>query len=149
MQAATNLAVDRARLVNAPSATRLPVRWRDLDPLGHVNAVVFLTYLEEGRNAWLAAILGQGFGPEQYVVARVELDFRAEIPAGTAYVQSQHAVTAVGRSSITFDERLSIADDVTVAKGRVVLVMWDRDHHRSRPLSREENDALTATGAAL
>ena len=28
------------------------VRWRDLDALDHVNHAVFLTYLEEGRDAF-------------------------------------------------------------------------------------------------
>ncbi|MEP7026592.1 MAG: hypothetical protein ABJB47_22870, partial [Actinomycetota bacterium] len=28
------------------------VRWRDGDGLGHVNHAVFLTYLEEGRDAF-------------------------------------------------------------------------------------------------
>jgi acyl-CoA thioester hydrolase len=125
-----------------PDPTRLAVRWSDRDPLGHVNFAVFLTYLEEGRNAWLAAELGQGFDPEQYVVARVELDYRAEIPAGTAFVETHHTVIAVGRSSVTFDESLCIANSVIVAEGRVVLVMWDPGSHCSRDLTTEEHDSL-------
>lgn len=31
------------------------VRWQDLDGLGHVNHAVVLTYLEEGRDAFLEA----------------------------------------------------------------------------------------------
>src|SRR5580704_18412385 len=34
------------------------VRWRDTDALGHVNHVVFLTYLEEARDAFYAQVLG-------------------------------------------------------------------------------------------
>jgi acyl-CoA thioester hydrolase len=135
-------------VINVPDTTRLPVRWRDRDPLGHVNFVVFLTYLEEGRNAWLTEVLGPEFDPEQYVVARVELDFRAEIPAGTAYGRTRHSVAAVGRSSVTFDEVLSIDDGVTVAEGRVVLVMWEPSQHCSRPFAAGERDALVAMAAA-
>jgi acyl-ACP thioesterase len=29
---------------------QIEVRWRDLDSYGHVNNVVFLTYLEEARD---------------------------------------------------------------------------------------------------
>ena len=32
---------------------RVQMRWRDLDGLGHVNHTVVLTYLEEGRDAFL------------------------------------------------------------------------------------------------
>jgi len=135
--------------VSAPDSTRLAVRWRDRDPLGHVNFVVFLTYLEEGLNAWLGKVLGPGFDPKQYVVARVELDFVGEIPGDTAYVETHHFVKDVGRSSVTFDESLTIADGATVAEGRVVIVMWDQELHRPRLLSPLERDALVGAVTEL
>lgn len=133
------------RLSVSLSPMRLPVRWRDLDPLGHVNSAVFLTYLDEGRVAWLTNVLGDGFDAAQYVVARIELDYRSEIPLGTPFVETSHLVKVVGRSSVTFDERLVTPDGVVVAEGRTVLVMWEPARHQSRPLSPEEHGALTAT----
>jgi len=44
------------------------VRWRDVDALDHVNHAIFLTYLEEGRDAFFSAALGDPV----YVVARLE-----------------------------------------------------------------------------
>src|SRR5262249_11355194 len=52
------------------------VRWRDVDALGHVNHAVFLTYLEEGRDAFYTRMLGSD---PIYVVARLEVDLRAEV----------------------------------------------------------------------
>src|SRR5258706_14816862 len=52
------------------------VRWRDTDALGHVNHVVFLTYLEEGRDAFYSQIIG---GDPVYVIVRLEIDLRAEV----------------------------------------------------------------------
>ena len=121
---------------------RFAVRWRDLDQLGHVNSVVFLTYLEEGRTSWLGALLGPQFETNQYVIARVELDYLSEIPSGTEMVETQHEIAAVGRSSVTLDEKLSIVGGQVVAQGRVVLVMWEPEHHRSRQLSDHELAAL-------
>ncbi|MHB1208402.1 MAG: acyl-CoA thioesterase [Acidimicrobiales bacterium] len=121
---------------------RFAVRWRDLDQLGHVNSVVFLTYLEEGRTTWLGGLLGPQFETNQYVIARVELDYLAEIPSGTEFVETQHEIAAVGRSSVTLDESLSIVGGGVAARGRVVLVMWEPDHHRSRQLSSHELAAL-------
>jgi len=126
-------------------AVRLPVRWRDLDPLGHVNAAVFLTYLDEGRASWLTRVLGDGFDAAQYVVARIELDYRAEIPQGTLFIDTHHAVRSVGRSSITFDEHLTVPDGTVVAESRTVLVMWEPGGHQSRSLSLEERSALTSS----
>ncbi|HUX05644.1 MAG TPA: acyl-CoA thioesterase [Acidimicrobiales bacterium] len=133
-----------SRFSGSPAPTRLAVRWRDLDPLGHVNSAVFLTYLDEGRAAWLTSVLGDGFDAAQYVVARIELDYRSEIPLGTPFVETSHLVTVVGRSSVTFDERLVTPDGVVVAEGRTVLVMWEPARHHSRPLSAEEHGALMA-----
>src|SRR5258708_19566770 len=52
------------------------VRWRDVDALDHVNHAVFLTYLEEGRDAFYVRLLG---GDPSYVVVRLEVDLRAEV----------------------------------------------------------------------
>jgi len=52
------------------------VRWRDVDALGHVNHAVFLTYLEEGRDAFYMQVLGTD---PSYVVVRIEVDLRAEV----------------------------------------------------------------------
>ena len=133
------------RPLGGDGVVRLPVRWRDLDPLGHVNAAVFLTYLDEGRATWLTKVLGDGFDPAQYVVARIELDYRSEIPLGTLFIDTHHAVNSVGRSSITFDENLTVPDGTIVAESRTVLVMWEPDRHQSRPLSPDERSALTAS----
>ena len=53
----------------------VPVRWRDTDAQGHVNHAVFLTYLEEGRDAFYAHAIG---ADPNYVVVRIEMDLRAE-----------------------------------------------------------------------
>jgi acyl-CoA thioester hydrolase len=125
------------------SATKIPIRWRDLDALGHVNAVVFLTYLEEGRNVWLREVLGEQFGPEQWVLARVEIDFRAEIPLQIGYVQTTHEIESLGRSSVTLTERLIDNDATTLADARVVLAMWDPEERRSRPITEAEREAFS------
>ncbi len=36
----------------------VPVRWRDTDAQGHVNHAVFLTYLEEARDAFFEHVIG-------------------------------------------------------------------------------------------
>ena len=57
----------------------IEIRWRDLDVYGHVNHVVFLTYLEEARDEWLGSTLGDPARVWGYVVARVEIDYRREL----------------------------------------------------------------------
>ena len=55
------------------------MRFRDCDAMGHVNNAVFSTYLEQAR----IGIMG-GLG--EMILARVEIDFRAELRAGSASV---------------------------------------------------------------
>lgn len=137
MSEATTLGGDRvARRV-------LRARWRDLDPLGHVNTAVFLTYLEEVRDAWLVETFGPGFRPENYVVARVELDFRHEIVHGQEF-EALCRLAAVGRRSITTHEELRGADGTLLAEATVVIVLWQADARSSRPLTAEEHARLAA-----
>ena len=58
---------------------RIEVRWRDVDNYGHVNNAVYLTYLEEVRDEWLARTLRDDEAVWDFVVAHVSIDFRREI----------------------------------------------------------------------
>ena len=123
-------------------ATRLTqrhmkARWRDLDPLGHVNTAVFLTYLEEARDGWLVQMFGQDFLPQNYVVARIEIDYRQQIFHGQEIVATCK-VEAVGRRSITTREELRSLDGQVIAEASVVIVLWDDERHMSRPLTESE-----------
>jgi acyl-CoA thioester hydrolase len=122
--------------------TSIPVRWRDRDALGHVNAAVFPTYFEESRNAWLVDHLGASFGPEEYVIARMEIDYRAEVAPGVTEVLGEHRVERVGNSSVTLAERLLDAEGSVLAEARFVIVFWVPAGRRSRPLKDPERRAL-------
>jgi hypothetical protein len=74
------------------------VRWRDVDGLGHVNHAVFLTYLEEGRDAFYAQALGRD---RHYVVARVEIDMRAEVRCADRRLRVRIEVERVGATSLS------------------------------------------------
>ncbi len=86
------------------------VRWRDTDAQGHVNTAVFLTYLEEGRDAFYAQVLGTD---PHYVVARVELDLRAEVRHADGQVTVRIAAERLGTTSLTTRETI-----LTMFRGR-------------------------------
>ncbi len=89
------------------------MRWRDLDGLGHVNHTVVLTYLEEGRDAFLKQ---HGIRRDEYVVGRCSVSFRDEIDPAFEAVTVQCAVRELGRSSVTTSER--ILDDTGPGRRR-------------------------------
>jgi acyl-CoA thioester hydrolase len=117
------------------------LRWRDLDFLGHLNQAVYHELLEEGRGA-LFEQLGALDGGFFFVLARVELDHRQEIRRDHGRVTVALRVEAVGRSSVTVAHEIVRADGAVAAEGRSVLVAWDRDARRSRPLTDAERAAL-------
>jgi acyl-CoA thioester hydrolase len=116
------------------------VRWRDTDALGHVNHVVFLTYLEEGRDAFYSQILGSD---PIYVVVRLEVDLRAEVRHPDRQVTVRIEAERVGTTSlITRETVLTPAGDVA-AQARVVTVRWDAADRKPMPFSDEERARLT------
>jgi acyl-CoA thioester hydrolase len=121
------------------------VRWRDTDALGHVNHVVFLTYLEEGRDAFYSQILGS---EPIYVVVRLEVDLRAEVRHPDGQVTVRIEAERVGTTSlITRETVLTPAGDVA-AQARVVTVRWDAVDRKPIPFSDEERARLTSRPAA-
>src|SRR6185503_9025429 len=39
---------------------RIPIRWGDMDAMGHVNNTVYFRYMEQARIGWFDALLPQG-----------------------------------------------------------------------------------------
>ena len=87
--------------VDAAFERTVDVRWRDTDALGHVNHAVFLTYLEEGRDAFYSQVTG---GDPIYVVVRLEIDLRAEVRHPDRRVRVRIAVERLGTTSLTTRE---------------------------------------------
>src|SRR4051812_15276273 len=127
-----------------PDEIRIDVelRWRDLDFLGHLNQAVYHELLEEGRGALFERLGVMDDGAFFFVLARVELDHRQEIRRDHGPVTVALRVEAVGRSSVTLAHEIGRADGAVAAEGRSVLVAWDRDARRSRPLTDAERAHL-------
>ena len=117
------------------------VRWRDTDALGHVNHAVFLTYLEEGRDAFYAHALGS---EPIYVVVRLEVDLRAEVRHLDRKVTVRVQVERLGTTSLTTRETILSESGEVAAQARVVTVRWDADRHKPIPFTEAERARLTA-----
>lgn len=115
------------------------VRWRDTDAIGHVNHAVFLTYLEEARDALYAHVLGSD---PIYVVARLEIDFRAEVRHTDRRVTVRIEVERVGTASLTTRETIVGPSGQAVAQARVITVRWDADRREPVPFSETERARL-------
>jgi acyl-CoA thioester hydrolase len=126
----------------AEVSVRIPIRWRDLDGLGHLNQAVYHELLEEARGALFASLFDTGEFP--FVLVRVELDYKAEVRRDHGHVDALARVAKVGRTSITATHEVRLPDGAVAAAGECVMVAWDRKARAARELTRDERDALEA-----
>jgi acyl-CoA thioester hydrolase len=116
-----------------------------MDALGHVNQAVYHELLEEARTALITVLPTPPKGA--YVMARVELNYRREIPLSHRYVDVALQVESVGRSSVTVSQQIFRSDGELAADGLSVMVAWDPVKRGSRPLSDPELETLNALRA--
>jgi acyl-CoA thioester hydrolase len=121
---------------------RIEIRWNDLDVYGHVNNAVYLTYLEEVRDEWLGAVLGDPAEIWNYVLVRVAIDYRRELSLDDDVVIATCRLTSIGTSSVRTEERVLTVDGEVAGQAEAVLVARDRDHDRSRALTDAERAAF-------
>jgi acyl-CoA thioester hydrolase len=124
---------------------RIDLRWRDFDVYGHVNNAVYLFFLEDTRDAWLARVLDDPDATMRFVVARIAIDYRAAVERSEPYVLGTCEVSRVGTSSVTTREVVRTVSGTVAAEAEVVLVARDPDTGRSRPLTESEQSCLRAT----
>ncbi len=119
-----------------PFETPIEVRFRDLDPMGHVNNAVFATYFEVGRAAFFRQVFGvtdpQGF---DFILARIEIDFRRPALMSDD-LRLGLRVAGVGTTSFVFEYRLRAGDEV-VAEGRSIQVCFDYGRRAKKPVPPE------------
>jgi acyl-CoA thioester hydrolase len=109
----------------------IDVRFRDLDPMGHVNNAVYATYFEHARAAYFEDVLDVSLSEVASVLAHLELDFERAVELGDDVTVATR-VPALGDSSITMEYAVR-ADAATAATGETVQIAVD-DDGSPRPL---------------
>ncbi len=109
------------------------VRFRDCDAMGHVNNAVYSTYLEQAR----IAIMG---GLSEMILARVEIDFRAELRQGEE-VEIRSRCSRIGTKSFDLEHEIR-AGDRLVAEAKSVLVGYDYRAGESVELTESQRRRL-------
>jgi len=123
---------------------RIEIRWRDLDAYGHVNNAVYLNFLEEARDAWVQRTLGGITDTWDFVLARVAIDFRAELTQEDVAIMVRCRLDSLGRASIRTREEIVKQDGTVSATAESVIVPRDPKAGKSRPLTEQERAILEA-----
>lgn len=129
---------------------QLVVRFSDCDGLAHVNNAVYLTYLEQARitlwraqlGAWPRAV-SEGAPREGFILARAEVDFRAQAREGDT-LEVRLSLAGFGRTSATYDYEIAdTRDGHIVAAAKTVQVWIDYDAGRPVPLTDDLKQTLS------
>ena len=87
---------------------RIPIRWGDMDAMGHVNNTVYFRFMEQTRIGWFEKLMprGEAWGTTGIVIATASCNFKKAINyPGTVEVK-MFAGAPGGSSLPTFYELL-------------------------------------------
>lgn len=104
-------------------AVDVPVRYQDVDALGHVNNAIYATYLEEARVQYLPDVLGDT-GAIEAVLANLEIDYRRPVTLEDEFVTVEIEAVDVGTKSVTFEYEVYASGDLA-AEASTVQVAYD------------------------
>ena len=115
----------------------IEVRYGDLDPQAHVNNAKFLTYMEQGRIAYIRDLGlwdGRSFFDIGIILAEARVTFLAPIYFGQK-VKVGVRVSEIGNKSMTMEYVLLDSESgEKLATGSSVLVAYDYRLAQSRPI---------------
>jgi acyl-CoA thioester hydrolase len=122
--------------------TTLSVRYRDLDPWGHVNNAVYVTYLEHARVSYLGEVLDADLEDIDMVVANLEIDYERSVTLGDE-VTVAIRVPDLGTSSYPMEYEVRVGDEVA-ATARTTQVIVDAETGKPTPISDERREQIAA-----
>jgi acyl-CoA thioester hydrolase len=111
---------------------KIPVRWGDMDAMGHVNNTVYFRYMEQARIGWFESLLprGEAWRAIGIVIVNASCNFKKPINyPGT--VEVKVLAGEPGGSSIDTYYELLLADELYAdGAAKVVFV----DGQKQKPL---------------
>jgi len=113
---------------------RIPIRWGDMDAMGHVNNTVYFRFMEQARISWFGRLLpgDEAWHATGIVIANASCNYKRAITyPGTVEVRLY--VGAPGGASVPTFYELRVDDDpVPYADGAAVVVFIDMQSQKSK-----------------
>ncbi len=126
------------------------IRFADVDALGHLNNVAFLTFVESARVGYLASLL-PGYDPTlagselSVVVASAQINYRSPGSYGEL-VHTRLRPGALGRTSFRLQFEMAVGER-PLADGDGVFVCYDTVARMPIPLPEALRARLSDAGA--
>jgi acyl-CoA thioester hydrolase len=129
---------------------RIPIRWGDMDAMGHVNNTVYFRYMEQARISWFDRLVpeAEAWQSTGIVIANATCNYRRAITyPGTVEVRLY--VGAPGGASVPTTYELRVDDDpVPYADGAAVVVFIDMKTQKSQRMPQAIRTLLEHAEAA-
>lgn len=117
----------------------IEIRWNDLDPLGHVNNVLYFDYFQTARGHYMvAASKLWDWNKDMFVIANINCNYLKEVKLNVRNPKVGARVVRLGSKSFVLEYVIiSEAEDRSIilhAKGESTQVMIDIENKRSMEL---------------
>jgi acyl-CoA thioester hydrolase len=123
---------------------RIPIRWGDMDAMGHVNNTIYFRYMEQARIGWFDALMpeDEAWQAMGIVIANAICNYKRPITyPGTVEVKLQ--IGPPGDSSVpTYYELRVDADPVPYADGAAVVVFVNMKTQKSARIPESIRERL-------
>jgi len=128
----------------------IPIRWGDMDAMGHVNNTVYFRFMEQARIAWFERLVpeAEAWRSTGIVIANASCNYRRAMTyPGT--VEVRLFVGAPGGASVPTTYELRVDEDaVPYADGAATVVFIDMRTQKSRRIPDEIRARLARAEAA-
>ena len=128
---------------------RIPIRWGDMDAMGHVNNTVYFRFMEQARISWFAALLPEreAWTSTGIVIVNASCNYKRPITyPGTVEVRL-YVGEPGGSSAPTFYELRVDDDPVPYADGAAVVVFVDMQAQKPVRIPAGIRERLLSAGA--
>ena len=128
---------------------RIPIRWGDMDAMGHVNNTVYFRFMEQARISWFRALVPErdAWKTVGIVIANASCNYKRAITyPGT--VEVKLFVGKLGGSSVPTHYELRVdADPEPYADGAALVVFVDMKQQKSTRIPESIRERLLGAKA--
>ena len=125
----------------------IPTRWTDFDALGHLTHAAYPVFLDEARDAFLAASVGLIHGLAVRRRPRLDrLSARGQVPGAVRNRANRPSRPLAPRASRSPSRSLGRNGEVA-AEGQAVVVAFDPETRSARPIGDEDRALLASVRA--
>ena len=129
-----------------PHKTKIQIRFKDTDAMGHVNNANHFTYIEYARVEYANAVLGNNINWNKlgFIMAKISIDYKIPILLkDNVFVYTK--CSRIGTKSFDFKSLIVKEEngiDIELASATAVLVCFDYETQLSKNIPEEWKNKL-------